>query len=131
MLTAKTVSSVQVIGHTGHPLLHEASLLAPPTWTLLGLSVLSSDFPVTGTLLIVAPDQKLSELKECLRQRLSAAEAGIDSLKAGISELPNCAGLALKILSKESRTAKAIIRESAETVRSHFLSAKPPFRRED
>ena len=120
-----------VICATGHPLLHEASLLAPPQLSPLGVSVLNSDFPVTGTLLIVAPDQEFSQLRECLQKRLLAAEAGIDGPKVGMTELPNGAGLTLKVLSKESRTARAIIRGSAETVRRHFLSAEPPAQLKD
>lgn len=112
-----------VMGVDGRPLLQEASILTPPDLDPLRLSVLSGDFPVTGTLLIVAPDQKLSDLREQLQHRLVAAAAGNNGHKAGITELPNAAGLALKVLSKESRTARAIIRESAETVRNYFLSA--------
>lgn len=118
-----------VIAATGHPLLHEASLLNPSALSPQGLAVLSADSLVTGTLLIVAPDQDCSELREQLQKRLLAAEAASNGHNASITELPNGAGLAVKVLSKESRTARAIIRESAEIVRSHFLSAKSPLQR--
>jgi len=120
-----------VTGAAGEPLIHEASILTPSEPSPLGISVLKSDFPVTGSLLIVAPDQKLYGLSEQLQQRLLATEAGVDAPKVGMTELPNGAGLALKVLSKESRTARAIMRESAEIVRQHFLRAKPPLQPED
>jgi len=110
-----------VTGTAGYPLVHEASLLTPMDLTPLGLSVLSSDLPVTGTLLIVAPGQELAVLREQLQQGMLAESAKNNGHQAGITELPNSAGLALKVLSRESRTARAIVRESAEMVRRYFL----------
>jgi len=113
-----------VTGAPGYPLFHEASLLTPLDLNPLRPSVLSPDFPVTGTLLMVAPGQKFSGLRAGLRQRLLTAAAGNNAHNAGITELPNGAGLALKVLSRESRTARAIVREGAEAARRYFVGAK-------
>lgn len=109
-----------VVDAAGYPVLHEASVLAPLRTNPLGLAVLSPGRPVTGTLLVVAPGQVFSVLREQLQQRLLAVPAGNN---AAITELPNGAGLALKVLSQESRTARAIVRECAEAVRRYSLGA--------
>ncbi len=110
-----------VTGPTGHPIFHEASLITPQTFSPIGRCVLSADFPVTGTLLITAPGQEIDELVEHLRRSLSAAVWGSNDSTVGFSCLPDGVGLAVKVLSKDSKTVKAIFRESVETVRHHFL----------
>jgi urease accessory protein len=116
-----------VTGAAGYPLVHEASLITPVNLDPRARSILSPHFPVTGTLLIVAPGPGFSGLREQLQQRLLAAAAGNN---AGITELPNGAGLALKVLSRESRTARAMVRDGAETVRRYFLGGNPASRLE-
>jgi urease accessory protein len=117
-----------VMGATGQPVLHEASILTPLDSDPLGLTVLSPGRPVTGTLLVVAPDQEFSALREQLQEQLQQgllAAAGDNGHQAGITVLPNGAGLALKVLSRGSPTARAIIRETAEIARRYFLGPGP------
>jgi urease accessory protein len=113
-----------VMGATGQPVLHEASILTPLDSDPLGLTVLSPGRPVTGTLLVVAPDQEFSALRERLRKGLLAV-AGDRGHRTAITDLPNGAGLALKVLSRGSPTARAIIRETAEIARRYFLGPGP------
>jgi urease accessory protein len=113
-----------IVGATGTPVFHEASVLTPLHRNPLGLTVLNTGMPVTGTLLVVAPGQQVSALRDRLQNGLLAA-AGDNGHVAGITELPNGAGLALKVLSRESRTARALVRESAEAARRYFLGPGP------
>jgi urease accessory protein len=114
-----------VVDAANNPVLHEASILTPLHTNPLGLTVLSTGTPVTGTLLVVAPDQDFSALREHLQRGLLAAAAGDNGHKAGITALPNGGGLALKVLARESRIARAIVRECAEAVRRYLLGPDP------
>lgn len=106
-------------GPTGHPIFHEASVLTPHTLNPLGRGVLNAEYPVTGTLLIMAPDQKVGELGVQLRDRLAAADNS--GSKAAMSMLPNGTGLVVKVLSRDSKTVTTMFRTAVVTARHYFL----------
>ncbi len=94
-----------------------------------GRAVLSTEFPVTGTLLIIAPGQDMDVLGAQLGFRLSEMATASCCSRVGWSALPDGAGLAVKVLSKEAQTAKSIFLECVATARRHFLGANPPVSR--
>ena len=139
-----------VTGPDGKPILHEASVLAPLEKTPLGLSVLAPQFPVTGSLIMVAPGQDTAKLRAALEQimaqllepPLTQDPTGYSSryndeykdssgngaeragrLKAAITTLPRDGGLAVRTLTADTESAGRILRRMLETARRRFLAA--------
>ena len=139
-----------ITGPDGKPILHETFVLAPQEQTPLGLSALNPQFPVTGSLIIVAPGQDTAKLRAALEQimaqllepPLTQDPTGYSSryndeykdssgngaeragrLKAAITTLPRDGGLAVRTLTADTESAGRILRRMLETARRRFLAA--------
>ena len=123
-----------VTGPDGKPILHETFVLAGQEQTPLGLSALNPQFPVTGSLIIVAPGQDTAKLRAALEQLIAQTPAVCDAesndatggagrLQAAITTLPRDGGLAVRTLTADTESAGRILRRMLETARRHFLAA--------
>ena len=76
---------------------------------------------VVATLYVVTQRKPTEELVDVLRDSLADAD-----LLAGVSELPNACGVAVRLLGRTSRSVRAALRQSWQASRLALLGAPAP-----
>ena len=110
-----------VTGPDGRPLFHEASLLTPQTLRPQGRALLTPEFSVMGTLVIISPCQERGGLREQLRGMVLPSITDRGNAMIAVSDLCDGIGLVIKAVSKDSKTISNMFRDVAKIARRYFL----------